>query len=217
MKFKFVFLLCFAVVFVITPNLMADAPKVGRAAAAKYFQKNPELDATQYRNTASEMIAADFERYLTLGFSAYTKSESYSWGTSSKEESVAKWGADISYRLSQYNALLDYSLKVSYNEFEPANQRANKISFLYAATFPDAGSRFPLYFGVAGGVGVFMTQLSDESPVSFDYQLYAGARIFDVFEKTGFYIEGGLKNHMQLTSSGQLNGTYLGAGAVFTF
>ncbi len=217
MKFKSTFTICFAVLFVLTTKLHADAPKVGKAAAAKYFQKNPDQDALQYRNTASELLNSSTERYLSLGLSTYSKSESYSWGTTTKQDDIAKWGADISYRLSQYNALLDYSLKVSYNEFEPANQRANKISFLYAATFPDAGSKFPLYFGVAGGVGVFMTQLPDESPVSFDYQLYAGARIFDVFEKTGFYVEGGLKNHLQLTSSGQLNGTYLGAGAVFTF
>jgi hypothetical protein len=88
---------------------------------------------------------------------------------------------------------------------------------MYSATFPDADSKFPLYFGLAGGLGVFMTQIPDESPVTFDYQLFAGVRIFEIFEKTGFYIEGGLKNHLQLTSSGQLNGTYIAAGLLFTF
>lgn len=208
--------ICFVAIFVFAPLLHANAPKVGRSAAAKYFQKNPDQEPTQYRYTASES-GGDMGRLLGLGVSTYTKSDSYSWGTNTKETGVAKWGLDLSYRLSQYNSLLDYSLRVSYSEFEPANQRANKLSFMYAATFPDADSRFPLYFGLAGGAGVFMTQITDESPVSFDYQLFAGARIFELFEKTGFYIEGGLKNHLQLTSSGQLNGTYLAAGLMFTF
>jgi hypothetical protein len=50
-----------------------------------------------------------------------------------------------------------------------------------------------------------------------DYQLIAGARFFDVFENAGFFIESGLKNHLQLWDQGQFNGTFLSAGAVFTF
>lgn len=209
-------LICFVAIFVLTPVLHANAPKVGRSAAAKYFQKNPDQESTPSRYTASEG-GGDMGRLLGLGVSSFTKSDSYSWGTNTKEVDVAKWGIDLSYRLSQYNSLMDYALRVSYTEYEPANQKANKLSFMYSATFPDADSKFPLYFGLAGGLGVFMTQIPDESPVTFDYQLFAGARIFEIFEKTGFYIEGGLKNHLQLTSSGQLNGTYIAAGLLFTF
>lgn len=196
----------------------SGAPKVGRAAAAKYFQNNPEI-GTRY--TASESMDGSAglsgSRYMTFGVSAFTKSDAFSWGGSTKETDVGKWGVDLNYRLSQYNNLLDYSLRVSYQEYEPANQRANKLIFMYAATLPDAESRFPLYFGGAVGAGVFLTQLPDESPVTLDYSLYLGMRLFDVFESTGFYLEGGLKNHLQLTSNGQLNGTYVSAGAVFTF
>ncbi len=209
-------LIFFVAIFVLTPVLHANAPKVGRSAAAKYFQKNPDQESTLSRYTASE-DGGDMGRLLGLGVSSFTKSDSYSWGTNTKETGVAKWGLDLSYRLSQQNALMDYALKIGYTEYEPANQQANKLSFMYSATFPDAESRFPLYFGLAGGAGVFMTQIHDESPLTFEYQLFAGARIFEIFEKTGFYIEGGLKNHLQLTSSGQLNGTYLAAGFLFTF
>ena len=92
-----------------------------------------------------------------------------------------------------------------------------KMAFLLAASFPDAASKFPLYFGVGAGPGVFFKQINDESRVTLDYQLFMGLRLFEIFEQTGFYIEGGLRNHLQLTSDGQLNGTYLSAGAVFTF
>lgn len=208
------------VVFLMCSSAYAGsgAPKVGRSAAAKYFQNNPEI-GTRYPTSEPSGGGGGIggDHYMNFGISTFTKSDAFSWGGSSKETEVGKWGLDMNYRLSQYNNLLDYSLRVSYQEYEPANQKASKLIFMYAATLPDAESRFPLYFGAAVGAGIFLTQLSDESPVSLDYSLYLGMRLFNVFESTGFYLEGGLKNHLQLTSSGQLNGTYVGAGAVFTF
>lgn len=195
----------------------ADAPKVGRAAAAKYFEKKPEeLSRSRYLSSIEEGLGLE-ERYMTFGGSTYTKSDSYSWGTTSgKQTDVGKAGIDMTYRLDTSN-YVDYALRVLYTEYEPNNQKANKLSFLYTVLLPDAGSKFPLYFGAAIGPGIFMTQLTDESSVSLDTQLFIGLRIFNLFEKTGFYIESGLKNHLQLTSDGQLNGVYFSAGAIFTF
>ena len=218
------FLRLFFVVAVVTlaNQAKADAPKVGRAAAAKYFQKNSNQDQSSTRDLASETGSSagnsgSGTRFLTFGASVYTKSDSYGWGKGGDESGIGKWGVDMSYRLSQYNNLLDYSLRVSYNEYEPNNQRTSKLSFMYAATLPDAESRFPLYFGAGAGAGVFLNQLSGESPLTLDYEVFLGMRLFDIFERTGFYLEGGLKNHLQLTSDGQLNGTYISTGAVFTF
>ncbi|MEQ1722565.1 MAG: hypothetical protein ABL930_05275 [Pseudobdellovibrio sp.] len=198
-------------------SFAAGAPKVGRAAAAKYFQKNGD-DASDKANryVASDSGISSEERYMTVGLSLFTKSESFNWGTVNKEEDVGKYGVDMLYRLDQTN-YVDYSLKVAYTEYSVQSQRASKMSFMYAATLPDAGSKFPLYFGLAAGPGVFFTQLKDESSITLDYQLYLGLRIFNLFGSTGFYVEGGMKNHLQLTSDGQLNGTYISAGAVFAF
>lgn len=204
-------------IMLLSSAALADAPKVGRAAAAKYFQQNPKQNADYGRYVAQDGGLAAGDRFLAIGASLYTHSETYQWGPINKEEDAGKWGVDLTYRLSSYNDLLDYSLRVSYNEYEPVNQRANKLSFLYAVTFPDATSQFPLYFGAAAGPGVFLTQIPDESALSLDYQLFMGLRIFNLFESSGFYLEGGMKNHLQLTSDGQLNGTYIAAGAIFTF
>ena len=212
LKFLFIMLLLFSGVFA-----NAGAPKVGKSAAAKYFAKNPEEQVKIARTTASEVVGlGSEERYLAFGASLFTKSESYNWGGNGKEEDVGKYGLDMTYRLSESN-YVDYALRVSYSEYTSRNQKANKMSFMYSATLPDAGSKFPLYFGAAAGAGVFFTQLPDESPVSLDYQLFLGLRIFNLFDSTGFYVEGGMKNHVQLTSDGQLNGTYFSAGAIFTF
>lgn len=195
--------------------VQAAAPKVGRAAAAKYFEKNPEEQLRSARTMASDDIGAE-ERYLAFGASFFTRSESFNWGGAAKEQDNGKYGLDMTYRLSQNN-FVDYALRVAYTEYLPLGQKANKMSFMYSATLPDAGSKFPLYFGAAAGPGVFFTQLSGESSLSLDYQLFLGLRIFNLFDSTGFYVEGGMKNHLQLTSDGQLNGTYMSAGALFTF
>jgi hypothetical protein len=197
--------------------LAASAPKVGRAAAAKYFQKNADdVSSKGSRYMASDSGISSEERCMTVGLSLFTKSETFNWGKINKEEDAGKYGFDMLYRLDQTN-YVDYSLKVAYTEYVVQSQRASKMSFMYAATLPDAGSKFPLYFGASAGPGVFFTQLKDESSLTLDYQLYLGLRIFNLFGSTGFYVEGGMKNHLQLTSDGQLNGTYISAGAVFTF
>lgn len=193
-----------------------SAPKVGRTAAAKYFQKNPDEFKNNRDIASDEEGLREEERYLAFGASLFTKSESFSWGSANKEQNIGKLGLDMTYRLSQSN-YVDYALRVSYAEYEPLNQKANKMSFMYAAVLPDAGSKFPLYFGAAAGLGIFFTQLSNESPVTADYQLFLGLRMFNLFDSTGFYLEAGMKNHLQITTDGQLNGTYISSGAIFTF
>lgn len=215
----------------LTPAARADAPKVGRRAAAKYFQSSgktadsrfsqleddqEEVNAHRRYPSSVESLSSE-ERYLAFGLSNYMSTDSYNWGQSGKEEGVGKWGVDMTYRISQYNNLLDQAVRVSYTEFKPAGKRASKMSFMYALTLPDAGSKFPLYFGFAAGPGIFFKQLEDESSVSLDYQMFLGLRLFNLFESTGFYVEAGLKNHLQLTSDGQVNGNYISAGAIFTF
>lgn len=200
---------------------LANAPKVGRSAAAKYFQaqgKEVDIPVEQpQRNPSSIDSLSDQEHYLAVGLGSFTQTDSYNWGSASKEEEIGKYGIDMTYRLTQEGYLFDQALRVSYNEFKPANERTSKLSFMYAMTLPDAGSKFPLYFGLAAGPGIFMKQLDGESSLSFDYHLFLGLRLFNVFEKTGFYIEGGMRNHLLITSDGQLNGTFISAGAVFTF
>ncbi len=213
---------CFALTILILFSQIsfANAPKVGKSAAARYFQRsvaqNGSEAAQQKIASTVEPLSAD-DHFLTFGLSNYVSSDAYKWGQAGKEEKVGKWGLDMMYRIGLYSKVIDEGIRVSYNEFEAVSQRASKLSFMYGLTLPDAGSQFPLYFGAAMGPGVFLNQLENESSLTLDYQLYLGLRLFNVFENTGFYIEGGLKNHLQLTSDGQLNGSYISAGGVFTF
>jgi len=212
-------------IFVTSNAFAQSAPKVGRNAAAKYFQKNgvaqnrevEDLTSANQRYPSSIEALGSQDHYLALGIGSFTSSAAYNWGNGSKQSDISKMGFDLTYRLTPDSQLYDQIIRVSYNTYEPLGDSSSKMSFLYGITFPDAGSQFPLYFGLLAGPGIFFKQLDGESSLSLDYQMILGLRLFNLFETAGFFIEGGLRNHLQLTSDGQLNGTFVSAGAVFTF
>ncbi|MFV3410040.1 hypothetical protein ACNH6C_15630 [Bdellovibrio bacteriovorus] len=186
-------------------------PVVGREAAAKYFQ--PRDTASSSFNTGG----GPSDHYLALHFGRYMASQSYDWGKNGQEDDVGKNQFGVTYRVGEWYNSMDLLLRMDYSEFDVGGETPNKLSFVPMITFPDATSRFPLYFGAGAGLGVFFKQASGKSALSLDYQLIAGARFFNIFENTGFFIEAGLKNHLLILSSGQFNGTFLATGLVFTF
>lgn len=193
-------------------------PRVGRDEAAKYFQvSEPQEYNTGNDSSTSRSRSGPDDHYLALSFSKYMASQSYDWGDNGQEDDVGGNSFGVTYRVGEWHNSMDLNLRLDYSEYNLAGGRPTKLSFLPLLTFPDAGSRFPLYFGAGIGLGVFFKQIDDKSAISLDYQLVAGARFFDVFENTGFFIEAGLKNHLLILSSGQLNGTFLAGGLVFTF
>ncbi|WII71212.1 hypothetical protein QJS83_12150 [Bdellovibrio sp. 22V] len=185
-------------------------PIVGREAAAKYFQKRDPAQ-TSYQGGSSS------DHYLALHFGRYISSQSYDWGPSGQEDDVGGNSFGVTYRVGEWYNSMDLNIRIEYADYDLTGEKPSKLSFMPLITFPDAGSRFPLYFGAGAGLGVFLKQVDSKSALSLDYQLVLGARFFDILENTGFFIEAGLKNHLLLLSSGQLNGTFLAAGLVFTF
>lgn len=199
----------------------ASDPVVGREAAQKYFQKT---DDVSYESNGGDAVFGNrgaasqgTDKYLALHYGRYMSSESYSWDRKGNTDDVGKNQFGLTYKVSDAYDSLDVAIRVDYLEYDLTESKPTKLSFLPIITFPQASSRFPLYFGMGAGLGVFLKQESGKSAVSFDYQLFAGARFFNVFENTGFFIEAGLKNHLNLLSTGQFNGTYLASGLVFTF
>lgn len=184
-----------------------STPRVGRDAAAKYFQKR---EPAQFSGSSAE-------HYLALHFGKYMGSQAYEWGKRGREDNVGGLNGGVTYRVGEWINSMDLNIRIDYQEFEVLGENTSKLSIMPLITFPDSASRFPLYFGFGGGLGVFFKQLEDKSPISFDYQLVLGARFFDIYENTGFFIESGLKNHLHLLTTGQLNGTFLTFGMVFTF
>lgn len=203
-----------------------EAPRVGRGAAAKYFenrtpaqQEEPEgYQSAQVGGPAISSGPAD--HYLALHVGKMMGSTAYEWGSQNKQTDVGDFTAGLTYRVGEWKNSMDLNLRIDFIQYEingNGEKKPLKMSILPLITFPDASSKFPLYFGFGMGPGVFFRQTDNEASLSLDYQLIAGARFFDVFENAGFFIETGLKNHLQLWNSGQFNGTFLSAGAVFTF
>lgn len=207
--------LSFLVVSLLSSSVFAkEAPLVGRKAAERYLSSNGEaVEVTEEAESSPPPAAGSEFLFLSLGY--FMNSTSWFWGPD-KFENVGRLSYGVTYMFAEWSKF-DVSFRMDFNEYRLNNDRATKMSFLPLITFPKADRRFPLYFGLGAGLGVFFTQIPKESDIAFDYQLVAGARFEDVFENFGFFVEMAMKNHLHLTSDGQFNGSTLTAGAVFSF
>lgn len=187
--------------------LKANAQEVGREAAGKYFSTGARAPAA----------ISDEDHYLAIHAGQFMEATSWEWGQHERAEKTGSYSVGVTYRMEKFTTQMDLNLRVEVNEYNVVSDKPFKLSVMPVITFPDAASKFPLYFGAGLGGGVFFRQIKDESFLSLDYQLLMGARFFDIYENAGFFIETGLKNHLLLTTSGQFNGVFLSAGAVFTF
>jgi hypothetical protein len=196
-----------------SPATGTGAPRVGRKAAEKYLSPNAKQD----RSAESRHGSSEAEHFLGVHIGGYVSDTAYNWGSPNVQNNVGKLTLGLTYKVGEWVNSMDLSMRVDFSSYSLNDGSASKISFLPLITFPDVKSRFPLYFGVGAGLGVFATQFDGKSPLSLDYQVVAGARFFDVLNSTGFFIEAGLKDHLLLLSSGQFNGTFVALGAIFLF
>jgi hypothetical protein len=191
------------------------SPTVGRKAAGKYMgAKGPTPSPNSQRRRPA---SSSGDHYLAVHMGSFISDNSYQWGTPSTQSNVGSWNIGVTYRIGEWHNSMDLGLRVDLQSYSLRDGRANKLSFVPVITFPDSGAKFPLYFGGGVGFGVFTQQLPSESPLTLDYQLFAGVRFFDVINNTGFFVEAGLKNHFLVFSDGQFNGNFGALGCVFTF
>ncbi|MCB9026718.1 MAG: hypothetical protein H6625_10400 [Bdellovibrionaceae bacterium] len=212
---KFTFILFFIYIFGscgVHPIFAEEspAPPTGKKTADKFFIKRQE--SNEDRKTS----ATGAPRYLAIQFGFFTDEETYKWGKSNKND-VGKLISGITYRIGEWTDSMDLAIRADFVSYEIDDKNPLKISLMPIVTFPDAKSGFPLYFGAGAGLGVFFKQARDESSLSFDYQILAGARFFNIISSMGLIFEFGLKNQLLLLSDGQHNGVYGTLGAVFTF
>jgi hypothetical protein len=189
---------------------------VGRKAAEKYMSPHRAVASNGGSSAGSSLMTSD-SHYLAVHIGSFISDNAYKWGGKETASDVGRLNMGISYRIGEWVNSMDLLIRVDFSQYSLAEGRANKLSFLPVITFPDAASKFPLYFGAGLGGGIFMNQIAQESALSLDYQLLAGARFFDLFGNTGLFVEGGLKNHFLLLSDGQYNGAFATVGGLFTF
>jgi len=187
-------------------------PATGKEAAGEYF-KARKVDSG-VRGVANDGGATP--RYLAVHVGSFFTSQAYKWGEGDQDD-PGKLNFGVTYRMGEWVNSMDLAFRFDYTNYEFDEGNARKLSFGGILTFPDANSRFPLYFGGGIGAGFFIKNIRKESALALDYQLIAGARFLDVFENVGFMVETGLKNHVHLLSDGQFNGVFINVGSVFAF
>ena len=204
-----------------SPKRSTGTPRVGRSAAQKYMGPHNAPSESSQESTSSRSVGNQIgqdDHYLAVHFGGFISDKAYNWGNRDRENDVGDATIGVTYRVGEWRNSMDLAVRVDYTGYGLAGGGApSKLSFLPLITFPDASSRFPLYFGVGLGLGVFTHNVNSESALSLDYQLVAGARFFEVFNNMGFFLEAGIKNHVLILSDGQFNGTFIAAGPVFTF
>lgn len=191
-------------------------PQTGHARAQEYFQSRKTASPRGYSAERQPASDGGAPRYLAVQLGTFFSDNSYAWGHGDQRD-AGQFDAAVTYRLGEWVNTMDFALRVNYTDYGLTEGHARKLSFGGILTFPDANSRFPLYFGAGLGAGFFLQQIHDESVLALDYSLLAGVRFFNVFEDLGFLAEVGLKNHLLLLSDGQFNGVYFNVGMVFAF
>ena len=201
--------------------LLASAQEkeaIGKEAADSYLKKrkaNPE--AAESRTSPRSSQGAP--HYLQLHIGSSVNDNSNNWdGPDGREEDVeVDWNIGVTYRLGEWVNSSDFMLRLEYTTFDVGSESPRKISLVPMLFFPDASSRFPLYFGIGAGIGAFTSQTEDESDITLDYQAVAGVRLYELVGSAGVFVEVASKNHLHLVSSGQYNGVMVSFGTIFTF
>ena len=197
----------------------APQTETGKEKATQYFQQRKSTAPV-----APAPAAGATPHYMAVHVGTFFSDQSYNWGFEDIR-SDAGWGSGagkvnfgVTYRMGEWVHSMDLNLRMEYTSYDLGDAgSARKLSFSPVITFPDAASRFPLYFGGGAGLGFLVQQVRGRSPISFDWQVLAGVRFLDVIGKVGFMVETGLKNHLLIMSQGQYNGVYLNVGSVFAF
>jgi len=174
----------------------------------KYFAREAQESPSTVSNE---------DHYLAIHLGGFISGDSYQWGDHPHVENPGKLIAGLAYRLDTWGGLADWLLKADVNSYELPEGRPVQLVLTGALAFPDASSKFPLYFGAGAGPGFFFKQVTTESFLALNYTLFGGARFFNVVGNTGFFVEGGLKNLFLLLSDGQFNGYYMTVGTLFVF
>ena len=188
-------------------------PRTGKAAATDYFRQREKKEQKQ----TFERAPSSSERVLMIHLGTFLNDKAHRWGNKLRDEDVGTAQLGVSYRVGEWTNSMDLFFRAEFMSYDIDNDRPLKLSVMPIVAFPDARSAFPIYFGAGAGLGVFFEQAEDESDLSIDYALIVGARFPDLFEYGGLFFETGLKGHVHLLSSGQQDGVFISAGALFNF
>jgi hypothetical protein len=195
----------------------SEKPRVGRDAAVDYFKKRETHKDEEERSPDSSGGGGGGARYMSLHLGTFLSDKAYRWGNDTHEKGVGETMFGVTYRVGEWKNSMDLLFRGELMSYDVNDEHPLKLSVMPIIAFPDARSTFPLYFGAGAGLGIFFKQADDESDLSLDYAVLAGARFPDLFDDWGMFVETGIKGQVFLLSNGQQQGVFLAIGGVFTF
>ncbi len=201
----------------------ARSVPVGVAAARSYFIARNEHEEEMREDgdrgpdsVDSESSVSSGNRYLMLGIGTFLNDDAYEWGGSHKKN-VGSGMLTVTYRIGGWPSSMDLWFRAELQSYTVNGDHPEQFEMMPIIAFPDAESRFPMYFGGGIGPGVFLRQVQGSGDLAANYVVMMGVRFPYLFSNGGLYMETGFKGLINLLSQGQQEGVYLSAGGVFVF
>ncbi len=186
-----------------------QAADTGRSAALKYFSPNAKRQASVRGPASSSSSSLQGDQILAVAVGSLINTKSYNWG----DESTPGWNVEAFYQWAG-SGVFGQGVHLEMQKFALADEELTKLSFLYSLTFPRRLS-FPVFIGVAAGPGYFLKQQENESHFAFDYKAYLGLRLNQAHSQ--YFVQSGVKNHVNVLSDGQFIGWFVSSGVAYTF
>ncbi|MBK7959893.1 MAG: hypothetical protein IPK04_00880 [Bdellovibrionales bacterium] len=133
------------------------SPPVGKEVAADYM-------ATSRASGPDENVGKQ-SHYLAIHGGRLMSGEAWEWGQRNKQSDVGSYSAGVTYRVKEWGTM-DLNLRIDFNEYKVLGETPLKMSLMPLLIFPDASSKFPLYFGIGGGPesSLSKSQMNPKSP-----------------------------------------------------
>lgn len=200
-------LLLFAVSLLFSTPGQSSSSNTGRDAAMKYFTRKR---LTTSQRSPQSTAAPSGDHILALSVGNLLNSKSYNW----LGEDPKGWNLELFYQ----NATEGYFGQGYHLELQKFSESGSpdlsKVSFLVSFTFPRRLS-FPVYLGAAAGPGYFFQQKQNESEFTIDYKAWLGLRLLD--DRSQYFLQSGVKNHVHVLSDGQFIGWFISSGVAYKF
>ena len=112
----------------------------------------------------------------------------------------------------------DFSLKTEIQSLKLKTGRATQINVTPVFSLPGAGSGFPVYVGLGGGIGFYPYFILDSKPsLSVNLQLFTGLRLLNLYENLGVNGELALHAHIPFREERLYMETITSLGLIFSF
>ncbi len=153
-----------------------------------------------------------------IHMSGFLNSTSHSWGSDGRAEDMGRFNFGLTHFRGPSEWIGDVAIRTEFTTYRVGERQPVKLAALPMLFYPEWTDEFPIYFGLGVGLGIMFNAPKNESAFTFEYQVSLGLKfdkLFSSYEGWGFFLEGGIKNHLSLLSKGEFDGEYIAAGVSF--